>query len=634
MSEAVTRTVPAEPDQQAPVGSRWRSARWAGSLRPYAPDVAVCLAFLLLAAWLTHGLWPDPTGRMLAFNQQDQVLYEWFLANDARVLSGEFGLLTDRLNAPDGVNMLANTTIIVLGVLLAPVTVVFGGPTTFALILAGNLALTAIAWYLLYARTLGAHRMAAALGAGLCGFAPGMVSQSNGHLHMTAQWLVPVIVWLTVRLLRAADAGDPVRGMDAGRVVTSALGLAVVITVQVFIGEEVLFLTALTLLLVTVAYAVLRPALVRRVARGFVGGMSLAAGLAVIALGYPLWFQFGGPQSVHTGLFNLDYFSADRASWAAFSPLSLAGGPHSASLAPGAAEYNTFLGWPLLLVVVGCAVWLVRRALAISCVGAGIVLAGLSLGPQLVANGVRTGIPGPYALLRHLPLFDAALPTRFALAVVPLVATVLVLAVDRALRGDSAPPDGADRDPSRSRRWAAPLVPGLVAAGLLPIFPVPLPTADRPALPEFVTAGHWRDCVEPAGVLVPVPLPTPDKPWVMRWATAADAEFGVPEGFFIGPYGPAGGASMGTAVRPTSALLADVAKTGAVPRIGRDHLLRAQEDVDFWRASCIVLDPAAPHVEALHTTLDGLFGPAAKVADVWTWKVRSAGRPGGGRPTG
>jgi hypothetical protein len=73
---------------------------------------------------------------------------------------------------------------------------------TFALLAGLNLAGTA---RLVPARspTLGAPWLAAALGAGLCGFGPGMISQTNSHLHMTAQWLVPVIVWLVVRLLRA-----------------------------------------------------------------------------------------------------------------------------------------------------------------------------------------------------------------------------------------------------------------------------------------------------------------------------------------------------------------------------------------------------------------------------------------------
>ncbi|HEY6748110.1 MAG TPA: hypothetical protein VI357_20640 [Mycobacteriales bacterium] len=626
----MTSTVPAEPGAEPDQGLAPESSRPARWLLRYGADWAVGLAFALLAAWLTHGLWPAPAGRALALNQQDQVLYEWLLANDARVLSGDVGLLADGLNAPDGVNLLANTSVIALGVLLAPVTVLFGAPTTFALLAAGNLALTALAWYLLYTRTLGAGRPAAALGAGLCGFAPGMVSQSNGHLHMTAQWLVPVLVWLVVRLLRAADpTHGPGGGTDGHRIVTSALGLAAVAVVQVFVGEEVLLLAAISLVLVAAGYTVLRPALIRRAAGGFAAGMSLAMGLALVALAYPLWFQFAGPQSVRGGLFDLHVFSADRASWLTFSPLSLAGGPSAARLAPGAAEYNTFLGWPLMLVLIGCAIWLVRSPLGIACAGAALVMADLSLGPHLMVNGVRSSIPGPYALLADLPLFQSALPTRFALAVVPLLATVLVLAVDRALAAP-APPSLPPGDPepakppagrARFRRSARFAVPGLVVAGLVPIFPTPLPTADRPPVPEFVTGGHWRDCVQPGGVLVPVPLPTADEPWAMRWGAATDAGFGLPEGLFIGPYGPGGNASMGTGKRPTSTLLADVAKTGAPPAVGDRERRQARLDLDFWLASCVVLDPGAPHPQALYTTLSALFGPPTRIADVWAWKL-------------
>jgi hypothetical protein len=615
--EAVTSTARAAQETDPGKGAggdgsgdpRPRRSRWLGTVRPYGPDLAICLLFLLLAGWLTHGLWPDPAGRVLALNPEDQTLYEWFLAIDSRILHGDFSLLSDRLNAPDGVNLMANTTVIALGGLFAPVTMLFGVATTFALLIAGNLAGTAIAWYLLFTRTLGARRLAAALGAGFCGFAPGMVSQTNSHLHMTAQWLVPVIVWLIVRMLRAADpAGRPGgSGSDFRRLVTSALGLALAITAQVFIGEEVLFLTTLTLAVMTVAYAASRRALARRVLRPFAGGLLLAGGIAVVLLAYPLWFQFAGPQSVPNGMFSPNYFSADLASWSAISPLSIGGTIGSADLTTGPAEYNTFLGWPLLLVAVAFAAWLVRRPLAIACTVAGVLMAALSLGPFVVMRGEHTELRGPYSLLLGLPVVDGALPMRFALALSPLIGTLLVLAVDRALRGG----------------WPAArlLVPAAVVAALLPIFPAPLPTTGRSPVPEFISAGHWRECVNPGGVLVPVPLPTPKEPNAMRWAAAADADFGLPEGFFIGPYAAHGKASMGTYKQPTSALLAEVAKTGGVPRIGGEQQQQARQDLRFWRASCVVLAGNEPNSESLRITLEALIGPATRIADAWIWRV-------------
>ncbi|MBQ1037999.1 MULTISPECIES: hypothetical protein [Micromonospora] len=619
MSSAAPTAPDAAPEQAFrladQVNRRPRAVRLLAAVRRHRLDLLAALVCAVLAGWVTHGLWPNPAGRTLALNPEDQALYEWFLAVDARALLGDFGLLTDRLNAPDGVNLMANTTVIALGIVFAPVTVLLGAPVTFALLAAANLAGTAFAWYLLFHRTLRARRLAAALGGGLCGFGPGMISQTNSHLHMTAQWLVPVIVWLVARLLRASDPGpttldrtgrDRSPGPDRRRMLTSAAGLAAAVTAQVFIGEEVLFLAAVTLLVMAISYAVADRDLARRALPGFAGGLAIAAGLALLVLGYPLWFQFAGPQGVADGMFTPAYFSADLSSWWTISPLSVAGSDQSARLTTGPAEYNTFLGWPLLLVAAICAIWAGRRRLVLACVVAGLVMGALSLGPEVVLGGTRTALPGPYALIGGLPVVDGALPMRFALALLPIIATLVVLAVDRALRGTG-----------RARR----LVPLAVGAALLPIFPTPLPTAERPAVPEFVSGGHWRQCVRPGGVLVPVPLPTPKEPWPMRWATAADAAFGLPEGFFIGPYGRGGTAAMGTFKQPTSALLADVARRGDQPAIGDEQRRQAARDAQFWGASCIALADDAPHAESLRATLEQLYGPATRIADAWIWRV-------------
>ena len=87
----------------------------------------------------------------------------------------------------------------------------------------------------------------------------------------------------------------------------------------------------------------------------FLAGMALAAGLAAVLLAYPLWVQFAGPQAraeraVQPGLLLADL----RASWRS-RRCRVAGAAEAGRLATGPAEYNTFLGWPLLLVAVGAA---------------------------------------------------------------------------------------------------------------------------------------------------------------------------------------------------------------------------------------------------------------------------------------
>lgn len=575
--------------------------------RPAARDCAVALAFLAVAAWLGHGLWPDPATRLLTLNPEDQILIEWFLAVDTQVLLGDQGLVTDRLNAPEGMNMLANATSLTLGLLLAPVTLTLGAPVSFAVLTVGNLAGTATAWYLLFARTLGAHRAAAAVGGAFCGFAPAMISHSNSHWHMTSQWLVPAIVWSVIRLARAAEADDH------RRVLTSGLWLAGLVVAQFFLGAEVLYLTAVTLAVFTLAYAVLRWRWALRILPGFAAGLAVAAGTATAGLVYPLWVQVAGPGSVPDGPFSPYYYSADLASWFAFSPLTLAGSESAAELATGPAEYNAFLGWPLLLVAAGCVVWLRRSPVApmvLAATAATAIMGLLSLGPGLVVYQNRMSIPLPYVALLDIPVIDGALPQRYALAAVPLLAVVLVLALERC---------------RRLAGHARLLGPAVIGLALLPLVPTPLPAGDRPAVPTFISDGRWRECVSPGGVLVPVPLPTPAQPEPMRWAAAENAEFALPEGFFIGPYGEGGGASMGTYRRPTSSLLANVAATGERPEIGPEQRAQATADLEFWGAECVVLGPGQPHGPELRAVLRELLGgPGERVADASIWRVANA----------
>jgi hypothetical protein len=572
-------------------------------------DLAVAMGFLCFAIWLTHGLLGDPHGRALGQNSTDQTLYEWFLAYDTRIWSGDFSLITDRLNSPDGVNMLANTTVIALGVVFTPITLLFGAAATFAVLVPLNLAATALAWYLLFNRTMGASRFAAVTGAALCGFGPGMISQSNAHLHITAQWLVPVMIWVIVRMWRAALEAD------SRRCVSSGVFLALLITAQILIGEETLFLTALTLIVVVAAYGALRRP-DRRSLSYFAIGLSTATLLATLQLAYPLWVQFAGPQHVPNGPFSPDYFYADLASFPAFSPLSLAGSDQALRLSTGYTELNTFLGWPLLLATLAAVVWLRRNALALACAIGAIVMSAFSLGPEIVISRHHTGISGPYRLIDELPVVDGALPMRFALAAMPLLATIMVIAIERARTA-------ADGQTSRAGRWLRFGVPGVILAALLPLLPTPLPTVSRPAVPRFYSEGHWRACAPAGGVIVPVPPATPPAPEPMRYAVAADAAFGMPEGFFIGPYGRYGGASVGTYKRPTSVLLADVTKTGKARDVNDTDRALARRDLAVWRADCVVLTETAHRAE-LQTTLERLLGPGEKISDATVWKLTPA----------
>ena len=584
-----------------PVGAARRGAGrrliewWA---TPAAIDLAVCLGYASFAFWLTRGLWPHPATRAIADNVNDQALIEWFLAHGVRFWAGDFSLVTGRLNAPDGVNLMSNASHIGHGVIMAPVTVLFGAAVSFALLVALNLAATAAGWYVLLARTLKLHRGAALVGAAFAGFAPGMIAQSNSHLHMTAQWLVPPIVWCVIRLTRVTTA----RGT-----VFTALGLAALVGAQLVLGEEVLFLTALSLTIFSLVYAVCRRDWVQRVAPRFLGGMALATAISALLVAYPLWIQFRGPQHTPNMPFGPEFFYADLESYAVFSPLSIAGSTEAGRLATSSAEYNTYLGVPLLLVLVAFVLWRWRSPVTVAATATGLVLALLSLGPNVTMSGERTGWPSLYSLIAELPVVNGALPTRYALALIPLIGVFLGYAVDAALRRPG---------------FARLAVPVAVVAALLPLAPKPLVATDREPVPTFISSGAWRECTPEGGVLVPVPLPTPQQPDLMRWPAAANVAFGIPEGFFIGPYGPGGVSSIGIFPRPTSQLLAGVAKTGQVPTVTAAMRAQADADLAFWHADCVAL-AHVPNEDALRRSLEDLLGPGTAIAGTMTWKVSS-----------
>jgi hypothetical protein len=565
--------------------------------RSWLKDGGLALLFVVGAAWLTRGFWPDPAGRVLALNPNDQALDEWFLAYATRAYRGDFSLVTGMLNAPEGVNLLCNASLIGMGLLFAPVTLALGAPYTFGILVAGNLAATGIGWYLLFTRTVGMHRLAALVGGAFAAFAPGMVSQSNAHLHMTAGWLVPPIVWCVIKL-----------ASERQRVIRRGLLLGGLISVQFFVGEEVLLLAAVALGLFCLAFAAIVRPPARVVLRTLGAGLGIAAALAAIVLAYPLWLQFGGPQSVRGGVFTPSFYSADLRSFTAISPLSLAGSDSARKLVSGPAEYTTFLGAPVLLVALGGVVWMWRRPAVAASAFATVVLCLLSLGPRVISDHEHTGQWAPFSLLAGLPVIESALPTRFALAAIPLLALILAQVVHAALTQ------------TETLRL---LVPVAVVAALVPVAPGPLPIVDRAPAPRFFIQGYWRGFAPQDGTVVPVPLPDSRDPQGMRWAAATDVAFATPQGWFIGPYGQNGKAAVGVYPRPTSQLLKRVAQSGIPPELTDQDRISLRRDIAYWHASCFVLVDGQPHADTLKATMDALLGPGERVADVWVWRARS-----------
>ncbi|WP_229401253.1 hypothetical protein [Micromonospora okii] len=570
-------------------------------------DLAVYGLFLLAALWVTSQIWLDPSGRVASLYSSDPAQVQFFLAHSVRVvLHGEFPFYTEQFNYPDGVNLMANTAILALGIPMVPVTLLFGPAVTFVVLVTCGLAGTAAAWYRVLSRHVVRNPVAAAVGGWFCGFSPAMLSHANWHPNIISQFLLPFIVW---RVLVITRSRRPVRD--------GAL-LALLVVVQAFINEEILLFTAMALGVFLIAVLVQRPSLWAAAWKPLGIAVAVCAVLAGALLAYPLYVQFAGPMAYH-GLSDAvrDYGNDIAAFFAPGSPTLGGNERANVNLAPNYSEENAFFGWSLALITVGIVLWLRREPVVRALAATGAFFAVLSLGER-VSWWDRELFTGPWELLVKLPLLDAVVPTRFGMITSVVIGVLLALAVERvwSLRPAEA-------------RTVRTLGVGALVLALLPIVPMPLKVTSRPPVPQFITADRWREYVGADQTLVPIPVPSMGNTHGMRWAASTNLDFKIPGGYFLAPRNGNTGDPGRFGGRPSGIgeLLEEVSSTGRTPKLDDRQRRRALDELRHWRAAVLVLPLRQHNAEPLRRTVEDLVGPARRELDVWVWDVRTLTDP-------
>src|SRR5215211_7820691 len=333
--------------EQVPAADEGRSGRtrWRAAIAAALPDLASLLVCLLLAGLLFARNWASPTTTSTGAGVGDGALMMWFLQWTPRALQdGLNPLLTTHMNVPDGVNVMWNTSLLLPGLVLAPVTMTFGPVLTFNLLLALGPGLSAWCAAIAFRRYVDS-RFAALVGGLVFGFSPYMLAQLRGHLQLTLVFLVPLLLLVLDEIL----VRQRWRPLLAGAV------LGLLAACQLYIGEEVLAFTAIIGLVELLLLVALSPRQVRR----RVGYALLAFAAAAVVFGalaaWPLAFQLSGPQHVAGDLHVVDKLATDL-----YGPLVpnrvQAIAPEAAvqvsSRFPGnEAEINGYLGIPLLLII-------------------------------------------------------------------------------------------------------------------------------------------------------------------------------------------------------------------------------------------------------------------------------------------
>ncbi len=501
--------------------------------------VVVLAVYLVVAVILNWDTWSTGAASHMQAGG-DQFTTTWFLRwFPFAVAHGHNPLFTDYGNYPFGVNLLNNTSVPLLGLAGAPVTLLFGPVATFNTLTTLALAGSAAAAYF-FARRWTRWRPAAFVAGLLYGFSPYEIAESNGgHLNLTFVVLPPLILLAAHEVIMGPPRSSRTWGI--------ALGLLVV--AQFFVSSEILVSTIIIGASCVVAAALMGHRSVRSRLRRAAVGSGWALGVAAVLLAYPVWFALRGPAHIN-GPIQLvpEAYRADLLgplvpnvySWLAPSDLvRVANG-----FANSTSENGTYLGITLLatLAVGTIVLWRHSAVLRVAAVG-GAVAFVLSLGGGLVVHrppgALLTGFPLPERVFTKLPLLANTIPVRYSLYVTLLAGLVLAIVLDRLHTAVGSRPErvpGGPRPPAA--RWAS-VLPALVAAVcLVPLIPAgPVRGVTPIGAPSYFTSASLAGT--PAGrVTLLYPFPSTPSPEGQLWQAMAGMHFRSPGGYFLVPDGP------------------------------------------------------------------------------------------------
>ncbi|GAB3802180.1 hypothetical protein GCM10027605_21130 [Micromonospora zhanjiangensis] len=122
---------------------------------PPRADLLAIGAYVLLGVFVCANYWVDVQHRVSSHLPTDHSWFEWLFAHGAySVRHLENPLFTLRQNVPNGVNMIANTSLLGVTLPMAPITMLFGPQVSYTLYLGAALAATAGTSYWVLSRYL------------------------------------------------------------------------------------------------------------------------------------------------------------------------------------------------------------------------------------------------------------------------------------------------------------------------------------------------------------------------------------------------------------------------------------------------------------------------------------------------
>jgi hypothetical protein len=378
---------------------------------------AGALAFYAGLSWLIVAHGAALTGPIFGHGD-DPLAFIWFLAWYPFALAHHLDpFWTHYAWQPAGLALLWMSSVPLLAVLAAPLTIWLGPVPSYNLLVLAAPVLSAWCMYRLCLRIAGAPAIAV-LGGFLFGFSTYEVAQV-ATLNLSFTFLLPCLGWIVLLRMQGGLKRWPCAAL-----------LALAGTGQFLISTEIF---AMTIVFGSFTWA-LGYVLIRelRAALRALAVDAIIAGVAVLVVLSPvLKSMFSNFPYIHLPKLWPYFFAASPTSFFVPGPNTLLHWPAADGLVNGLAsdpqEQDSYLGLPLMLILYIYARqnWRDPSARLLSVMLAGLSV--LSLGPHLWIGAHYTMIRLPWALLMRLPLLNGALPVRFALFVAFFTAPIVCL---------------------------------------------------------------------------------------------------------------------------------------------------------------------------------------------------------------
>ncbi|KAA1249626.1 hypothetical protein F0Q45_14080 [Mycobacterium simiae] len=569
------------------------------------------LVYLLGAVVLTIGAWSDPTSAW-AGNCCDQEQAIWYLGWTPHALANGLNpFFTTQIGAPDGVNLMWNTSMTLLG-FLGWLPAKIGGPIFgFNVLMVVGIAVSGFTAWLAIRHWTG-DGLGPMVGGAVYAFSPYVASHAALHLNLATAWVPPLFL-LVIDELLVRRRRPP---WQAG------VALGILSAAQLLTNEETLATSVVAAVALVCVMAVARRdgrirARCRQGAARIFPALAAATVTFLMLAAWPLAVQFFGPQRINEPVQDPKTYSTDLVNLVVPTPYQL--------IAPDAAthvsrefsglyhEATGYLGLPLLvlLVVVAVRQWNDLRIRVASITEA--LLFVLSLGPWLHIGKEALPVPLPWLLFGKLPLFKHVLPGRFTLLAWLAVAVIVAIVIGRATR----------LAPRPAARWLLPVVAALVL-----ILPAPLQRQ------PFYTPAFFRTWsshnIEPTETVLVAPyFINGGQAAPMVWAAQADYGLRMPEAYAYMPQ-PDGRTSSGPPATRLSKIMLAI-QDGETSLVARGEV-RAQvaATLRFAEVRHVIVGPMQAW-QAMIAFFTDLFGRApervGEIAIWWDVNVRGVVAP-------